>query len=318
MNRRGRLGLIAILTLLGLLTLLIVDPHGRLLGLLHGEAFYRWRPTTYWRGVLAQDGAARKLRRSTFDQFFKSRRAVPVLKELLLDPDANVRWPCVRLIGLCASVRDQERIFTRLLDDPEEDIRFEVLGALESLGPQAPGALPKLQELARTKNDAERIAALYVLWSIDPKTAQKTEKWATYTSEPWGFSASMPSRVETTPHTSSLDGSKVHQFTTLCGLATFTIAVSSVHPNNKLTTEERYEMAPGAVAAAVKGKVQHNKPIQQHGHAGREQCIATEEATLRSRVFIVGDRVYQAQAVYKPDAVHPDAIDYFLDSFAIK
>ncbi|TVS19961.1 MAG: hypothetical protein EA424_06405 [Planctomycetaceae bacterium] len=174
-----------------------------------------------------------------------------------------------------------------------------------------------MSELTRSSDPNIAGAARHSLWNIDPETARKAENWTRFASERWGFSSDFPGKVEMASRKAERIDSDIHEFFAWCGTSRFGVALSFVLPDAKSTVTERYEMAAQFTADAVNGTVEHNGPIEQHGLRGRDQKIVVKDHVLRARVFVVGDRVYQAQVVYMPGLLHSEAVEYFLNSFTI-
>ena len=318
MSRKFLLALPLVGISLLFLVVALTCPKHTVIGLVRGESFYRSRSTTYWQNVIAADGAAGEISQATLDVFGNDPKAVPVLKACLAHSDPNVRWPSVLLLQRCALFHDQKTEFTKLLDDPDKQVRLQSIQALGRLRREALPALPRLSELARSTDIDFAVAARHSLWNIDVASARKAEKWAEFKSQQWGFSAEFPGDVETNSRKADLIDSDLHEFWAWSGVSRFTVVLSFVLPNAASTVAERYEKAPQMLADALNGKLERNDPIEQHGLAGREQRIVAERGILQARVFIVGNRVYLAQVVYKPDQLHPDAVKYFLDSFTVR
>ena len=295
---------------------ILVDRTSTVLGILRGDAFYRGRPTSHWQQVIGADGADGQLRLKTFE-LFDDWGAAPVLRACLRHPDSDVRWPAIVLFRRCASFGDQKKEFMRLLDDPVEDVRVEAIYALARLRREALPALPRLVELADSQDVGVATAARYALWSIDANAALEAEDWTVFLSEEWGFSVQFPGEVDHDSRPAKYIDSDLHEFWAWSGPSRFTVALSFAILDDNLTVAERYDLAAQVTADALNGTVEINESVEQHGVTGSEQKIVTDRGTMRTRLFIVGDRVYQVQVVYQPQLLHPDAIKHFLDSFTI-
>ena len=71
-------------------------------------------------------------------------------------------------------------------------------------------------------------------------------------------------------------------------------------------------------AANVKGTVLSSSEIAMDGHVGCEGLLKTGSGLMiRSRIYLVGDRVYQVQALGNDAFVKSKDADKFLDSFKI-
>jgi hypothetical protein len=319
-SRKSRIALVVVgLIVVILVGVILIDPPWVVLGVLRGEAFYRWHPTSYWQEIIAKDGASGKLSQTTIDAFGHDPQAVPVLKECLTHEDANVRWPSVLLLHRCAFYRDEVTECARLLDDPDAQVRWEAIKLLGMLHRESLSALPRLSALAGSQDIQIAVAARFALWDIDPPTAEKVEGWNTFTSKRWEFSISLPGRVQSVDSKHPMTGQDVHQFKTSCGLSHLMVVVSAAAPDARNSTEQAYKFMSDALGTALGGTVSRCEQIRQSGHIGREFLVdmSKEHMVFQSRVFVIGDRVYQAVLAYQPESLHPDAVKHFFDSFVI-
>ncbi len=310
--------LLALLLLISLtLVATFADPNRTLFGLVKGEAFFRWRPTSYWANVLRVDGASDNLSNATIQTFGRDQRAVPVIKECLEHPDRNVRWTAARLLSQCALFGQQVVAFRKLLDDVDTPVRFEAVIGLGNLGREALQALPQLEPLANTDDLRISIAARCALWNIDKATAIRAENWQDYENSELGFAARFPGVVRTDSRRLLNGESILHEHSVSLGSTHFTVAVTVLPPDTYAAIEERYDIAAAMVVEAFGAEVeQHN--IALGPYLGREQKFTCgDRMILRSRIFIVGQHSYQSVVAYPPGLLHPKAGDYFLDSFQI-
>jgi hypothetical protein len=192
MSRRVllRAGLLLGVVLAG--ALLVPDVRWWLWGHLRGEAFYRGRPTSYWRAEIQALGTGRTkpwlppawsgwLRR--YYRAGKGRPAsppdpalVPMLLELLRDQDAWVRRCAASMLGnhleFCPT--SNPAVLQALvvgLQDEERDVRCESTRALGSLGPRARPATPALLVALTDREAIVRDAAAEALQQINPRAA---------------------------------------------------------------------------------------------------------------------------------------------------
>ncbi|NLX97494.1 MAG: HEAT repeat domain-containing protein [Rhodopirellula sp.] len=307
--------------LLGLTVLVfvvvLIEPTLTIVGLVRGDSFYHMRSASYWQRVIAADGASSQISQATLDAFDSDTRAIPLLKDCLAHPDPNIRRPSIVLFQRCAFYHDQVIAFRGLLDDPDQDVRFQSVCALGRLRREALSAIPRLSQLTRSSDPNIAFAAKHALWNIDPESARRAERWAKYTSALWDFSVDFPGEAERDLRTEESIDADIHEFSAWSGTSRFAVALSFVRPDVESTVAERYEMAAGFTADAVNGDVEHNTLIEQCGLVGRDQKIIVADHILRARVFVVGNRVYQAQVVYMPGQLHSEAVEYFLASLVV-
>jgi HEAT repeat protein len=147
-----------------LLALAWLEPTGVVLGWMNGEAFYRNRPTRYWRKALTDSDPKTQMETH---QALKDggRSALPVLVEVLRKDDrAEARWRAADLLGqIGPEARESSPAMAALvaaLRDRDPYVRTVAATALASIGPAGPDALPPLRDML---NDGERVPALRAL-----------------------------------------------------------------------------------------------------------------------------------------------------------
>jgi hypothetical protein len=304
--------------LIALVVFVAFEPTRIGIGVLRGEAFYRGRPTGYWRSFIAADGADGQISDATLAAFDYDPRAADVLLECVAHNDPNVRWPSVLLLQRCGSFSEQTRTFRSLLSDSDRRVRVFAVRGLGRLGREALPALPQLAEMADSSDEDDLVHVLFALWSIDSEAARRVEHWSDFESAPWGFQVEFPGHVETDARKAKLFDSDLYEFWAWSGPSRFTVALSFEAPGATATIEERYEMTPRISAQAMRGTLKENVKIEQFGVEGRDYTIEYgDRGVVRTRVFIVGDRVYQAQVAYRPEFLHSRAVEHFLNSFAV-
>ncbi|HEY7156829.1 MAG TPA: HEAT repeat domain-containing protein [Gemmataceae bacterium] len=162
MKKRLVMGLGVALMLLALAVWL--EPTGVVLGWINGEAFYRNRPTRYWRKALTDSDP--KTQKDTHEALKGGgRSALPVLAEVLQKDDrAAARWRAADLLGqIGPEARESSSALAALtaaLRDKDPYVRAVAAGALASIGPAGPDALPPLRDML---SDGERVPALRAL-----------------------------------------------------------------------------------------------------------------------------------------------------------
>lgn len=223
------------LSLVAMIALLILEPTRIGMGFLRGESFYQGRPTSYWKLGLADDSPSTRLetvhqlkaggadavpvvvaligenrgesweaieRRWTLAEILgaigpPAAPAVPVLVELLQDPDHQVRsvaalalgqigptakqavtplitlvnsrekLPAIKALGyLRGEAKEAVPVLIPNLKDPELDVRWTTAKALDHIGPDAKAALPALAELLKDSEPQTRSVAAEAIWAI--------------------------------------------------------------------------------------------------------------------------------------------------------
>jgi HEAT repeat protein len=162
MKKRLIMGVGVTLMLLALAVWL--EPTGVVLGWMNGEAFYRNRPTRYWRMALTDSDP--KTQKETHEALKEGGpSALPVLAEVLQKDDrAEARWRAADLLGqIGPEARESSSAMAALvaaLRDRDSYVRAVAAAALASIGPAGPDALPPLCDML---SGGERVPALRAL-----------------------------------------------------------------------------------------------------------------------------------------------------------
>jgi hypothetical protein len=322
--RRKRLlwSAVVLACLIALLLAARYDPTHIVPGLLCNEAFFRGYPTGYWREVLRAEGRAGELEMKTV-LTFEDDRAVPVLMELLADPDPDVRWPSVLLLQRAGSPGEVEPAVRGALDDPDLDVRLRAIWSLSRMRVAAMPAVPRLVQLSNDEDIDIRILAQFALWEIDPETASTVGGWQEFASEKWQFSVTMPGPPE--EEVGAIDTPygqvPIHLFGVSYGVARCSVAVTEYSQQSieELPLQDRFDAALGETAKGLGGSLVRYDPIEQHGYSGRDKVIEIDgRAMFHSRVFPVGRRGYQINITFpRREALSPRAEEFFLGSLRI-
>ena len=306
-----------------------LEPTQIIRGYFAGDAFYRDRPTRYWRKVLREEGLRGTVSRKTIVQFHDVHGALPILRECAQDPDRNVRWPAITVLGQNDGRSEQIlSVLVDALDDQDIEVRLKAIDALVRWGRMARSAIPAL---ASRLYDPELQVALFAdhaLWHIDPSAAVKICGWRSFTSERWRFSVMVPSEPEEAEQPIlDLNPLVAHTFTSWHRVGrevsptSYAVAVREYAAESLRLMKREDIVAEGQnqVVQILGGKLAREQPVEQHGNKGVEYVIEVEtKGTIRSRFFWSGRRLYQVQVVGKPPFLNTRAADYFLDSFRLE
>jgi len=296
------------------------EPNRIVPGLIHGEAFFNYRPTRCWREVLRKDGNAGQISPNTVEVFGQKPAAVGVLRECLKDPDPNVRWPAANRLSRTLYVNDAMPELLAALDDRELEVRLQILSGLHDKGPNAFVAISKITELL---DDPEPLVALYAdraLWRIHPRGAVEISKWKRFVNKEWQFSATFPPDVKSKISETQTPFGPVtlHHWTAMHGMTACTVGVS------EYTEEHLKAVPPEEWVARLKQqegpfglKIIEDREINIEGLFGWQIVAESELGFLRKRLFWIGRRLYQVQVAFQPKFVNADAGEYFLNSFRI-
>lgn len=105
-----------------------------------------------------------------------ARSAVPLLAEILAQPENAFKWETIEALGsIHASPDLAVPALTRCLKDTNPRFYVPAAASLAKFGPDALAAVPDLVKLATNDDAAVRNASLWALRAIDPKSAGKVQ-----------------------------------------------------------------------------------------------------------------------------------------------
>jgi HEAT repeats len=323
-RRKRRIWLLLGFSLLALLLAALFEPNRIIIGIVRGEAFLDWRPTSYWREILLVDGQSGKVTEATV-QIFKTPTAIPVLRECLDDPDRNVRWPATALLGrfVGRGISFTDRVFPSLkkaLHDVDSEVRAHALHAVIEMGPNARSAVPDLIELLNDPEAQIRFYADIGLWEADANKAMEAAGWKDYHFPMWDFLAKFPSPPK---EKVTKDAREVYSFQAAQEVTQFIVAVVDFTEEEigQLSEKERCDLDIEGFANAMGGKFQNKGSVEQNGLKGYEYSIEAEglgvKGEMQFRLFWQGRRLYKIFVTFDRNFLNPLAAECFLNSFRL-
>jgi hypothetical protein len=111
-----------------------------------------------------------------------------------------------------------------------------------------------------------------------------------------------------------------HQFAISFGAAHCIIGVTEFDPqvSEDASIEERYDRSIEGLAEMQERTLIQDERVESSGYTGREAVVEVKgKVIVHTRLFLVGDRLYQINITYPPDYVSPKAVAYYLDSLRI-
>jgi len=199
------------LVLIAVATLLIVNPNGMVWGYLLGEKFHYGRPTNYWRKQFAAgwDDDTQGRRASARFLDFDSDGS-PVLCDLLVDPDVNVRRVAAATLQIQGLNKPETvgPLATALTDaDPwVRGLAAEAIGRRGELAREHFSTLVKLTDDPDPKVSGRAEAGA---WGMDGDRMAERAGWVTYRSERGRYSARFPVRPKVSETVAENDGWRV-------------------------------------------------------------------------------------------------------------
>lgn len=315
--------------LTGVVLAALVEPTQTVRGYFAGDAFYRRRPTRYWREYLRADGRYGKLSTANVRQFQDTSAAFAVLRACASDPDRNVRWSAIVLLGRGNGRSEQIlSVLVAALEDEDVEVCLQAIRALDHWGPMARSAVPALAKLLKDPEIQIAHLADIALWDIDQSVAVRECGWKPFKSDAWKFTAMLPNEPEHSEQPILFLNLHffiaMHKFGPHTGDTAYGIGVSEV-PAEWLESKNKEDILAKARDSTVEkfgGKLIGGQPIEQNGWNGLEYRIEVEakgtvrtRLLVRTRLFWVDNRLYQVYVSGKPEFLNVRAADYFMESF---
>jgi hypothetical protein len=307
----------------------LLEPNRILRGLLAGEPFYRGRPASYWRQVLRDCGQNGGIPLTTAKEFHTTKEILPVLRVCAGDPDRNVRWPAIALLGQRDyPTQPAQEVLVEALEDEDNEVRLQAIRGLAKWGRMSRPAIPALTAHLHDSELQVAHAADLALWEIDTSSAVAACGWHLFTSPEFEFSVMLPEQPEREDKHlfEGLTFAHVFQAWHRAGpyqAPTRYVVQVSEYPEEVLkgaTEEELFRRWKDSVPDFFPGgKIVEEKEILLGELCGREYLLEVEgQGCLRSRQFWVGQKLYSLMVAHQPEFVNARAMTYFLNSFQLK
>jgi hypothetical protein len=208
------------------------------------------------------------------------------------------------------------------LQDSDRHVRFEAILALRGHGLASRPLAPDLINMLQDADPQVRFIADFVLWQIDAPLAVKAGGWVPFSSRPWGFSAMFPAKPEEEEGTTEIQDNlvTVHSFAASHGTMRFMVGISEYPPEgDSVPLDQWYDTVRDYALTGLGGRLLRETSLEVNGHKGREKEVEVQgKGVLRSRLFRVNGRLYQALVAYDPKFLNSAAVACFLDSFRLE
>ena len=159
------------------------------------------------------------------------------------------------------------------------------------------------------------VAALIVFaLLLQSALGQAAKEWIRFAPPNGGFVIMMPDKPKEDMDVK--DGFTTHLFTVSAGQAVYLVGFGDYGPSVKLDPQKELEANRDNFNKGLNATLQTSTQYNIDGRMGLEFTSETTNATLKSRVFIVGNRVIQLATLVSKNSNEKLNVDKFLDSFA--
>ena len=158
-------------------------------------------------------------------------------------------------------------------------------------------------------------AALFVsLFFALHVCAQSTGQWIKFAPTGGGFSILLPAQPK--EETESKQNFTSHFFTTRNERALYIVGYGDYAPSVHLDTDDELAANRDNSIRSFKAHITNSRAVTLNGHPGLEYTAENDQATMKCRVYLVGNRVYQFAAIVLAGQDDKENVNKFLASFA--
>jgi hypothetical protein len=155
-------------------------------------------------------------------------------------------------------------------------------------------------------------------------TASKAAEWQTLTSQAGRFSILTPATLgEQTKHVGAADGgAELHVFTGYVGATEYMVSYGDYASTKRKNDAAVLDRVRDGAIGALNGTLLSETKITIEGHPAREVTFnavapAGTQMTSKMRLFLVGNRLYQAWVSAPRGDLRPSSTDKFLQSLKL-
>ena len=146
-----------------------------------------------------------------------------------------------------------------------------------------------------------------------PARAQEAE-WLKFAPTGGGFSILLP--APTREETEAKRDFTSHLFTTRNDRALYLVGYGDYAPNMTLNPDGELMAVRDNFLRALQAHLVDSRSVTLAGHPGLEFTGENDRTSFKSRIYLVGNRVYQCAAVVLPSKDDAANVDRFFSSFA--
>jgi hypothetical protein len=155
--------------------------------------------------------------------------------------------------------------------------------------------------------------------NVAPVAPKAAGDWITHSSTAGRFSILMPATPRTQEQPVDTAAGKLINYVAMAqrGSAAFAISYAD-YPQNNAEPQGVLDTVRDGAVTGIKGTLVTTKRITHKGFPGREFQASVQGALYTSRIFLVGDRLYQMVVVAPVGQLSDSDISKFLTSFDLK
>ena len=146
--------------------------------------------------------------------------------------------------------------------------------------------------------------------------AQSAGQWIKFAPTGGGFSILLPAQPK--EETQAKENFTSHFFTTKNERALYIVGYGDYAPSVHLDTDGELAANRDNSVRGLKAHITDSHAVTLAGHPGLEYTAESDQATMKCRVYLVGNRVYQFAAIVFAGKDDTENVNKFLGSFAFK
>jgi hypothetical protein len=163
-------------------------------------------------------------------------------------------------------------------------------------------------------------SVLFAAPAFQQQNANSKDEWKVYSYESDGFAVSAPGEPVLTKQSQDSPGGKVeiHNYTIELGNNSGVMISSTQFPNVQGDPKVLVQGAKNGAVDKMNAKITSEKEITIDGYPGVQFEADSQSFRIRSRMYVVKDRLLMLLAIAPNDSKIPPTADRVFDSFKLK
>ena len=159
-----------------------------------------------------------------------------------------------------------------------------------------------------------KLTFLLLFLAIFSSVLAQTPPWIRFAPPGSGFVVMLPAQPK--EQTDTKDEFTLHLYSVSAGKTIFLVGYGDYAPSVRLDPQTELEANRDNFNKSLKATLLRSSNINMDGRAGLEFTSETSQVDLKSRVFLVKNRVFQLATMVRKGNDESNNVDKFFDSFA--
>jgi hypothetical protein len=159
-----------------------------------------------------------------------------------------------------------------------------------------------------------KLTFLLLFLALFSSAFAQTPQWIRFAPPGSGFVVMLPAQPK--EQTETKDDFTLHLYSVAAGKTIFLVGYGDYAPSVKLDPQTELEANRDNFNKSLKATLLHSANFNMDGRVGLEFTSETSQADLKSRVFLIRNRVFQLATMVRKGSDESHNVDKFFDSFA--